>query len=90
MATDIGCERVAYRDPLRRFALATPGSEPVNLIIPIKLSRSGMARSVTPTLTRDFDTARSNAAQRWLEHRGTRVTRSLAGNFTTSLEMAGA
>src|SRR6202140_1204813 len=31
-----------------------------------------------------------NSAQRWLERRGTRVTRSLVGNLTTSLEMAGA
>jgi dihydroxyacetone kinase-like protein len=31
-----------------------------------------------------------NSAHRWLDRRGTRVTRSLVGNLTTSLEMAGA
>jgi dihydroxyacetone kinase-like protein len=31
-----------------------------------------------------------NSARRWLERKGTRVTRSLVGNLTTSLEMAGA
>ena len=31
-----------------------------------------------------------NSARRWLDRRGTRVTRSLVGSLTTSLEMAGA
>ena len=31
-----------------------------------------------------------NSARRWLDRKGTRVTRSLVGNLTTSLEMAGA
>jgi phosphoenolpyruvate---glycerone phosphotransferase subunit DhaK len=31
-----------------------------------------------------------NSAHRWLARKGTRVTRSLVGNLTTSLEMAGA
>lgn len=31
-----------------------------------------------------------NSARRWLDRRGVRVTRSLVGNLTTSLEMAGA
>jgi dihydroxyacetone kinase-like protein len=31
-----------------------------------------------------------NSAHQWLDRRGTRVTRSLVGNLTTSLEMAGA